>query len=49
MPFGCSPHGESQSILKGRECLLPKVAGCVKLVLEIVPTKSTTSLEFNLH
>jgi hypothetical protein len=29
--------------------LLPKVAGCVKLVLEVVPTKSITPFPFDLH
>jgi hypothetical protein len=50
MTLGCNPHGEAQSILQGGEwCLLPNVVGCVKLVLEVVPTKSTTPFPFNLH
>jgi hypothetical protein len=48
--FGCNSHGKAQNILQGREwCLLPKVASHVKLVLEVVPTKSITPLPFNLH
>jgi len=50
MTFGCGPNREAQNILYGGEwCLLPKVAGYVKLVLEVVPTKSTTPLSFDLH
>jgi hypothetical protein len=30
-------------------CLLPKVTGRVKPVLEVVPTKFVTPLPFNLH
>jgi hypothetical protein len=50
MPFGCSLHGEAKNILQGGEwCLLPKVVICVKLVLEVVFTKSIAPLAFNLH
>jgi hypothetical protein len=50
MSFGCSPHKKSHNILQGGEwCLFPKVVGRVKLVLEVVPIKSTTPLAFNLH
>ncbi len=39
--IGCSPRKEAQSILWGGEWyLLPKVASCVKLVLQVVLTKS---------
>jgi hypothetical protein len=48
--FRCSSYGKTQNILLGREwCLLPKVVGHVKLVLEVVPTKSTPIFPFNLH
>jgi hypothetical protein len=50
MTFGCSPYGETQSILEGREgCLLLKVASYVKLVFKVVPIKFVTPLPFNLH
>jgi len=50
MTFGCSPRGEAQSILQGKEwCLFPKFVGCVKLVLKVVPTKFVASLSYNLH
>jgi hypothetical protein len=48
--LGCSPHGESHIILwEGEWCLFSKVASCVKLELEIVPTKSIAPLAPNLH
>jgi hypothetical protein len=47
--FRCNPHGESHNKLQGGEwCLFPKVMGRVKLVHEVVLTKSTTPLAFNL-
>ncbi len=50
MTFGFSPHREAQSILYGREwCLFPKVAGRVKLVFEVVPTKLIAPFPFDLH
>lgn len=50
MSFGCSPYGESHSVLEGGEwCSFPKVVGPIKLVLEVVHTKFTTSLALNLH
>jgi hypothetical protein len=48
--FGCRLHKEAQSILWGGEwCLLPKVASCVKLMLEVVLIKFVAPLPLNLH
>jgi hypothetical protein len=48
--FGCSFHGEAQSILLGGEwCLIPKVAGRVKFMFKVVPTKFVAPFSFNLH
>jgi len=49
--FGCKfPWKGIEYTIGGRKrCLLLKVLGRVKLVLEVVPTNSTTPLPFNLH
>jgi hypothetical protein len=50
MTFGCTLHGEAHKILEGGEwCLLPKVVGHLKLLLEAVPIKFITPLPFDLH
>jgi hypothetical protein len=50
MTFGHSFRGDAPSILyRGEWCLLPKVMGHVKLVLEVILTKSIAPLSFNLH
>jgi len=48
--FEYNPYGKAQNIVWGGEyCLLTKVVGHVKLLLEVVSIKSIAPLPFNLH